>query len=249
MLSFLDLPGELRNLVYAYLIPSPENPQLLTPDSACWAPWKVCKKFRFELPQLHSLLESGAIIPTIDFQAQSCVRRRQDHADSLLPYVASAARLRICETAYSACEERCLHCSLGTLKGRRWIGGRKGYDDAERVLEAWLMPKSCLTRKQLQVDLSTTPCAAILRLLVGVKLISLEHLADVVVIGSSTCPLRERETSLLKMAVEDLKEMKRDPYTREAEIDYDEELGYVVNLRGRRRCYSPEVMCSPYLSG
>ena len=111
--SFLDLPGEIRNEVYKWLLPSPEHPKLVRLDWFCecgadairgqeplpLAIYRTCKSIKHECPSLDYLLTTGAIVPT--FQVWVWEKKDICHGDwppeelfTKLLSVASRLRLR-----------------------------------------------------------------------------------------------------------------------------------------------------------
>ena len=82
--TFINLPGEIRNAIYDYLLPTPKRPLYLKIAKARGRPtiqrkfppqveekfplslYSTCRTIHSELPTLHMLLESGALVPTID---------------------------------------------------------------------------------------------------------------------------------------------------------------------------------------
>ena len=85
-LTFLNLPGEVRNEIYKWVLPRPESPKLLCIAWMCddllavpvWGIggeplaleiYEVCKTIHQECPSLTHLLGTGAIIPTVTIDA------------------------------------------------------------------------------------------------------------------------------------------------------------------------------------
>ena len=109
MTGFLDLPPELRLIIYDYVLPTRMKPQTL-----CFNPkldsqqqpflslWNICNQITSEIPEVETLVASGALLPTLNveikFITEGCPWERG--LEKLLPYLKSASSFYIRGPAY-----------------------------------------------------------------------------------------------------------------------------------------------------
>ena len=111
-ITFLDLPGEIRNEIYRWILPTPSNPSLvylrgepedgspigrkksLTPGL-----YRTCKIIHEEIPSLLSLLLEGAIVPTVLIYGVQLYRHRESRK-FLYRLLPPATRLRIVDEEF-----------------------------------------------------------------------------------------------------------------------------------------------------
>ena len=116
--NFLQLPGEIRNEIYAYLLPTPDDPKLAFLGfqhaiQFVWQPSALTRKFlaersrrvfhgmhlacrqtHAELPTIRDLLEAGAVVPTVNLYHTSWETIFREHSDNIRWILRSASRLR-----------------------------------------------------------------------------------------------------------------------------------------------------------
>ncbi|MCJ1326556.1 hypothetical protein MMC10_003221 [Thelotrema lepadinum] len=114
-ITFLMLPGEIRNEIYRWILPTPSNPSLvyvrgeneeglpvereksLTPGLH-----RTCKTVNMELPSLNSFLLDGAIVPTVLFSYGEQVYRHGESRKFLHSLLLPATRLRIVDEQFAS---------------------------------------------------------------------------------------------------------------------------------------------------
>ena len=104
MTGFLDLPPELRVMIYDYVLPTKENPETLVFNPKLDAKhqpflslWNICDQITSEIPEAETLVAGGALLPTlnvdIEFITEGCPWERG--LEKLLPYLKSADSFHI----------------------------------------------------------------------------------------------------------------------------------------------------------
>lgn len=99
---FLTLPTEIRLMIYNYLLPTPQNPEILMYNPTVeprgqpfLALWRTCKTIYLELPKISTLLSADAIIPALELHHEDIGDRWEESLAYITPYLCPAKSLRL----------------------------------------------------------------------------------------------------------------------------------------------------------
>ena len=154
MIGFLDLPPELRIIVYDcfYDLATPEKPEeLISPAAAkSGAPgflslWRTCKALAAEGPRiadLHHLMKREALVPVLDIYSEDLIAEWEQSLSYLTPFLRHAPSFRIRgPDQYSEFGSPQTYPQAAAAFDR-WIGEWRASAVAKKAMDAWLAPRS-----------------------------------------------------------------------------------------------------------
>ena len=138
-------------MIYSYLLPTPFKPEILiynptvpAQDQPFLALWRICKAIRNELPSVSSLLETAAIIPTIDMDHKDFRGEWEASLAYLTPFLGPACVFRIQAEAFEPQTGRFrpyipLEGEVANDAWHEFRGQWMHSNTARQALRAWLL--------------------------------------------------------------------------------------------------------------
>ncbi|MCJ1332409.1 hypothetical protein MMC10_009101 [Thelotrema lepadinum] len=160
MTGFLDLPGELRQMIYDLALPTVKKQQTMNYDPGLnlqkqpfLSLWNICDQITAELPLVETLLSSGALIPALDIKLGAGFDpdrfNWEESLAHLIPYL-KPARCFLIQTPIfwkNSEHEDILVPDLNTIAAwDAWLEKWNRSSKARHALEIWL-DDTCVSKE------------------------------------------------------------------------------------------------------